>query len=227
MSDDTDRKPVNEAELTDEPSGRKSADVGSSALHPLEWTGKVPRASVAGSFIPVAVQTNWRKNLQAHRIKFDDRAKAAYLAELERSGRKGFAAAAAGVTPETVMRHIKDVDPDFAEAAEIALQAHRDRVAGKIIHEAVDGVLVTKSRRVKATDGSDDWEEEVHREVRFESGIRASILKAYAPEFRDSQTVNLGSGSGGGVLVVPVVGSMEDWQKIFGHLAERKHGPAE
>lgn len=225
IQDDDD---TNDAALTDEPSGRQSADVTATAIHPLEWSGKKPRASVAGTFRPVAVQDNWRTKLQAHRIKFDDKAKAIYLAELERHGRKGDAARAAGVTPETVQRHIAEVDPDFAEAAEIAFQAHRDRIVSKIVHEAVDGVLVTKSRRVKATDGSDDWEEEVHREVRFETALRNRVLGSYAPEFRENSTVNIGStGNAGGVLLIPMVKTMDEWNAIFASLADKKHGASE
>lgn len=202
-------------ELTDEPSGRGSPDL-EGAIHPLEWSGKKPRASTTGTFRPITDQTNWRKKLQNSRTKFDDVAKAKYLAELERTGIKGLAARAAGVAQETVQRHAKDVDPDFAEAVAEALDAYNARVELKITEEAVDGVLVTKSRRIKATDGSDDWEEEIHREVKFETALRSMILKKVNPAYRENSTLNVNTGGGGGVLVVPMVTSMEQWESLFG-----------
>ena len=129
---------------------------GESALDPKDWKPKYPgcgderhptlgRASPLGAFAPIADQSDWRKKLKASRIKFDDPAKARYLAELERTGRRGMAAQAAGVCNETVNRHIKDVDPDFAAACTSAEQAFADRICNKIEVEAVEGVLVTLS----------------------------------------------------------------------------------
>lgn len=211
----------NDAEMTDEPSGRGSAALDG-AIHPLEWEGKKPRASSTGAFAPIADQSNWRKRLQDKRIKFDDPAKARYLAELERTGIKGAAAMAAGVTNETVLKHIKDIDPDFAVAAEEAIASYRSRIELKITQEAVDGVLVTKSRRIQSPDGTEDIEEEVHREVKFETPLRAMILKKVNPEYRENSTLNVNAGSGGGVLVVPVVSSLEQWDQLFSGLMHKK-----
>lgn len=197
-----------------EPSGRGSPSMDG-ALNPMEWTGKKPRASTTGTFAPIADQTDWRKRLKDCRIKFDDKAKARYLAEYERTGIKGAAARAAGVTNETVLRHIKEVDPDFGEAAEEAWRAWASRVELKMSEEAIEGVLVTKSRRVKATDGTDDWEEEVHREVKFETPLRAMIMKRINPEYRENSTLNVNAGSGGGVLVIPMVSTREEWEALW------------
>lgn len=182
----------------------------------MEWEdGRKLRASTTGTFKPVAVQDNWRKKLLDHRIKFDDKAKAIYLAELEQHARKGLAARRAGVTPETVQRHIKDVDPDFGEACEIALEAYNDRIASKIVEEAVEGTLVTKSRQVKADDG-ETFETEVHREVKMETPLRLAVLRKVDPSFRENSTLNVGGGMAGGVLVVPMVASLDQWMTMFG-----------
>lgn len=200
---------------TEIPSGRESPEF-EGAIDPKEWGGTKPyRASTRGCFAPIAVQTDWRQKMEAAFIKFDDVAKGRWLAEFERSGRKSFAAAAAGVTMETVQRHIKN-DPNFAAMVGEADQKYRDRLCGKIIHEAIEGTLVTKSRLVKSDDG-ETFEEEVHREVKFESGIRDRILRSLDPAFKDAKDVNLtGNLGGGGVLIVPAVANYAEWEALFG-----------
>jgi len=204
-----------EDEDDNEPSERGSA-ILDGALNPMEWEGRKPRASTTGTFRPIADQTNWRKHLKENRIKFDDRAKARYLAELERTGIKGAAARAAGVTPETVSRHVREVDPDFGLAVDDALSAYNARIELKITQEAIEGVLVTKSRRVKAPDGSEDWEEEVHREVRFETALRQAILRKVNPDYRENSTLNVQGGMSGGVVLIPVVKDLDEWMRLFG-----------
>lgn len=201
---------------------------GETAIDPKDWEPKNPgcgdqrhptlgRASPLGTFAPIADQSDWRQKLKASRIKFDDPAKARYLAELERTGRRGLAARAAGVCNETVARHIKDVDPDFAESVTEAERRYADRICNKIEMEAVEGVLVTKSRIVKADNG-EDFEEEVHREVKFETALRGRILAKLDPSYRENSTLNLNNTGGGGVLLIPTLGlaaGFDDWRKLF------------
>lgn len=161
-----------------------------------------PRASTTGSTNPLVDMANWRTELKARRVKFDDVQKRIYLDELAKHGLKGRAAHAANVSFQTVQNHRKN-DMDFAEAEEKALQERAETVREQIEREALEGF-----ERKHYKDG-----ELVREERVYETPIRMAMLKRYDPEYRDK--VELGGGVGGGVLIVPIRLTPDQWMELY------------
>jgi hypothetical protein len=174
------RKPKNNADKPD----RKRAP-GSST------TGKVTN-------VP-ADQSSWRVKLQQSRIKFDDEQKEICLAELEEHGLKGRAADAAGVSPNTVLNHL-DIDPDFAERYEKAIDHYRDKVVNHVGKLALEGTEVRKY---------DKKGNIIEEKIEYNSQIVLAEAKRVEPAYRDKQTVDLNAGVGG-VVVVPAGKTCEE-----------------
>jgi hypothetical protein len=149
----------------------------------------------------VAVQDNWRKTLQAGKIKFDDKAKARYLESLAQDGRKMEACKAAGVVPSTVQSH-KDNDPDFLEQWDVAEQTYRDRLIGHhqtLIFEGEETIIFDiETGKIKS------------RTVKFPIRLIELELKKVDPAYRDKQQIEHGA-MGGGVLVAPAGMEPMDW----------------
>lgn len=146
-------------------------------------------------------QSNWRRKLQAARIKFDDKAKQIFLSAFADTGLKKRSADAAGVCLLTIIRHQKN-DPDFAEAYDEALASYRDKFVGKAINElAYEGI---KHERKDKTTGEviEEWRE-------YPIPLVLAELKRIDPGFRDKQDISIGVG--GGVLVVSGPLSPEEW----------------
>lgn len=164
---------------------------------------KPPRRSSTGRYAPVVDMTDWRVKVLERRVKFDDVQKKVYLEEYAKHGLKGRAAEAANVTLGCVYNHRKN-DPVFAEMEEAAWQARCDAVRGSIEADALEGF-----DRKHYKDGELIKEEKV-----YETPIRLAMLKRHDPEYRDKLDVNM-SGAGGGVLVVPMRLSMEEWEALY------------
>lgn len=157
------------------------------------------RQGLAAKVRPIADQTNWRKKLQASRIKFDDEAKEIFLAAFAEHGRKFDAALAAGVGTLTVSNHCKN-DPDFAQAYDEAKAEYRDKFVAKAIGElAYEGILI--ERKI----GDDVIETKRDYPIR----LIELELKRIDSTFRDKQEVSLTGG--GGVLVVPAAMTPAEW----------------
>lgn len=152
-----------------------------------------PAASTTGKKNPPVNMANWREKLQQSRIKFDDEQKERYLQVLAETGRKGEAAQSVGVCPTTVKRHI-EIDPDFAEAYENALDAYRDKVHD-IAQSTYDG------RLKKPILGGQFKDEIVAHETIIHANILAMELKRVDPSYKDRQEIDMNVK--GGVLVVP------------------------
>jgi hypothetical protein len=151
-------------------------------------------ASTTGRVRNVPVDmSNWREQLQRSRIKFDDVQKNLYLRVLSETGRKTQAALAAGVGLNTVKTHL-DIDPDFAEAFELALEQYRDRVHD-IAQSTYDG------RLKKPILGGQFKDEVVAHETIIHANILAMELKRVDPSYRDRSEIDMNVK--GGVLVVP------------------------
>jgi hypothetical protein len=163
-----------------------------------------PRRSTTGGSGPRNVdQTNWRKKLAAHRIKFDDDQKQVFLDHFRRHGRQHQAAEAAGVSPNCVRDHLEN-DPDFYEAYQSARDEYKDHIQEQVYRLAVEGVD-------KPIIGGEFKDEIVAYEKVFFPNLLAMEAKRVNPEYRDKQEhVHEHKG---GVLVAPARQSPADWAK--------------
>lgn len=69
----------------------------------------------------------WRKRVKMSRTKFTEKAKGVFLNEYAKHGRMTEAAAASGVTPQTVRSHM-ETDEEFAEGVVIADEDYTDKL---------------------------------------------------------------------------------------------------
>ena len=76
----------------------------------------------------------------APQTKFTPERKAIFLAEYERLGEKKSAAAAAGVTRQTIYDHIA-TDPEFARQCEAARDALVGDIVNRLRHCAIEGTV--------------------------------------------------------------------------------------
>lgn len=145
--------------------------------------------------------TGWREKMQMSKVKFDDAAKLRYLEHLAKTGRKGHAAAAAGVCPNCVNEHRKK-DPTFNEAVEIAMQMYADDVhalAVKLMN-GVDEPII----------GGKDKDEIVGYKRVYATNLVSMELKRTNPEYKERSEVDL-KGTGAGALVVPAGLTPAEW----------------
>ena len=155
-----------------------------------------------------------RAILEAERsamVSFDDERRMEYLLALAAGGRKGDAAAFAGVTPRTVTRHRND-DEEFAELEEAALEFFRDKVRAAIHEEGVEGslspVILRDSEGAESIAG---WTRKRNPKI---LELAAKLL---LPEYRDRLEVSGGLDVKVGVLAVtgPPT-SVSDWSDRHG-----------
>lgn len=129
--------------------------------------------------------TSWR---------FTDAAKDRALAAFAQSGVKYLAAAAAGVSGETVRQHLR-TDEVFAEAWEDAYGEYQARLVAEIHRRGVEGTLEPVIGRVgKDEDGVITYVR------RYSDRLLEFEAKRHMPEYRDKQQVDMNVT--GGVLVV-------------------------
>jgi hypothetical protein len=177
---------------------------------------KKPRATPVGlgsAELVVADQTNWRRNLIASRIKFDDPSKAIYLAAIAEHGRKGDAAKAAGVSLQTVNNHLEN-DPDFLAAFEAARISYRDKVVSHAANLALEGI--PRKRLDKEGNTIEEWREYPVRLVELE-------LKFVEPEYREKQVLDVNAA--GGVLVAPATVTPTEWAAAQAKANAEKRNP--
>ena len=168
------------------------------------------RESSKGTFFPKADYSNWRVKCQdENNLKLDDAAKQRYLEKLSQTGKRGIAAAAAGVSSTTIHKHMS-VDPEFMQAAEHAWDHYREQRVLAIENEALCGFEETifSPTGVMAT------------RRRYETQLRVMILKAYDPErYADKQQLDVNFK--GGAVVIPMTPTGDEWDKQFE--AHREH----
>lgn len=166
--------------------------------------------SSKGTFFPEADFTNWRQKCQdINLLKLDDKAKERYLVCLSKTGKRGMAAAAAGVHTTTITKHMS-VDPEFMQAAEHAWDHYREQRVLNIENEALNGF--------EETIFSPTGEKATRR--RYETQLRVMILKAYDPDkYADRQNIDVNFK--GGAVVIPMTPTADEWDKQFE--AHREH----
>lgn len=158
-------------------------------------------------FSPVQYQDaegNWRVKIVSQREKLDDRAKGIFLEHYAEHARMGQAAQAAGVTPQTVRRHM-EVDPEFAEACMMAEHNYRDR----LIEHHQNLVFEGTTKFTYDRQGNVVSEEKVYpiRLIELE-------LKKHDEGYRDKREVDV-KVSGGVLVAPPDVNSIDDWEARF------------
>lgn len=138
------------------------------------------------------------------RIKFGDAEKGVFLETFRKWGRMGEAAAAAGVSTQTVRKHI-DEDEDFAEALMMAEEEYREKLIGHHQDLVFNGTIKKSFDR----NGNVVSEETIYpiRLIELE-------LKKHDSGYREKQEIS--HQHSGGVLIAPAdMASIDDWEKKF------------
>lgn len=145
-----------------------------------------------------------RYKLVTDDFKLNAEVKTIFLENLAEHGRYGTAARIAGVTLQTVKKHIEK-DPEFGAAAAEALGCYKDRLIEHHQNLVFNGTVKTTYGR----DGSIVSEETIYpvRLIELE-------LKKHDEGYRDRKDVSVNIT--GGVIVAPAEVSMDDWEKKFG-----------
>lgn len=166
--------------------------------------GDCMSTSTTGKTNPITEQSGWRRQMQNKRIKFDDEQKKIYCEHLAACGLKTVAALKAGVAYATVTAHIKN-DPDFAQAVDEAWAARTADVVIPLEEQALKG------HEERTIHGTGENQVERIRTV-FETPLRVLQLKKYDREgYGDKVAVEHSGSVGGGVLMVPMVLTKEEW----------------
>jgi len=172
---------------------------------------RTPRSLLSRGSVAIREQVqdpktgDWRTVVRFSRRKFDnDWAKQVFLETYQKWGRIGEAAAAAGVSTQTVRKACED-DEDFAEAVMMAEEAYRE----KLIAHHQDLVFNGTEKITYGKDG-----QVVAREQIYPIRLIELELKKHDKGYRDKQEVDITHK--GGVLVAPAeMGTIDDWEKRF------------
>lgn len=160
--------------------------------------------STKGYANPQVDYKNWRYTTRARaEVKFDDRLKATYLEEIRKSGKRALAALKAGVNASTVSKHLKE-DPEFSTAFDAAYDEYREARVKKLETQAMNGFeeVIFSPTGEKST------------RKRYESNLRAMVLRAYAPElYQERSAIDITVKSG--VLLIPATQTVEEWEAQF------------
>jgi hypothetical protein len=165
--------------------------------------------STTGYSVEVADKANWRyKTRERGTVKFCDRLKAIYLEQIEKHGKRMLAALHAGVATTTVSEHMK-CDPEFQEAFDAAYDKYRETRVRKLETQAMNGF--------EETIFGPTGERSTRR--RYETQLRAMVLKAHAPEmYSEKSSVDLTLRSG--VMLAPAMLAPDEWEAQFRKLQE-------
>lgn len=162
-------------------------------------TKKVRASTGAVRRNPPADQTNWRVQLRASKVKFDDIQKTIFLEALLEHGQQALAAKAAQVCMQTVRDH-KEIDPEFGELFDAVLEERARRIIKQLESEALNG----HTQPIYDKDGN-----HIGDKIVYETRLREMMMKRFDDAYRDRQEIDLKGG--GGVLVVPGEQSAQDW----------------
>lgn len=148
---------------------------------------------------------DWRVRIKSQRLKLDETAKGRFLSAYRDHARMGDAAHAAGVTGQTIRKHIVS-DPDFGEAC---VEAEDTYVSRLIAHQQK---LVFEGSVKKTFDRQGNI---VSEETVYPIRLIELELKKHDDGYRDKREVNMNV-TGGVLVAPPEMKSIEDWQKQFG-----------
>lgn len=172
---------------------------------------RTPRSLLSRGSVAIREQVqdpktgDWRTVIRFSRRKFDnDWAKQVFLETYQRWGRIGEAAAAAGVSTQTVRKACED-DEEFAEAVMMAEEAYRE----KLIAHHQDLVFNGTEKITYNKDGG-----VIAREQIFPIRLIELELRKHDKGYREKHEVDITHK--GGVLIAPAeMGTIDDWEKRF------------
>ena len=154
-----------------------------------------------------------REKAKNRATKFTDDRKAVFLRHFSMTERFYNSCHAAGISGETVRRHLKS-DPDFMAAFEEARERYRDMVyaaRNKALFEGYAEPIV----------GGKDKDEVVAIKQNFPFQVLLKELQRVDPAYRDKAELDLNMK--GGVLVVPGrARSMEEWSARLDELKRQQ-----
>ena len=168
----------------------------------------------SGYAVEVADKTTWRYTTKQRRtVKFCDRLKAIYLEEIEKHGKRTLAALKAGVATNTVLEHMKQ-DPEFQEAFDLAYDKYRESRVRKLEAQAMNGFEET----IFGPTG------ERSTRKRYETQLRAMVLRAHGPEYQEKSALDITVRSG--VMLAPAILNPDEWEAQFKKLQETQVLPS-
>ena len=136
--------------------------------------------------------------------KFTPEAQLVFLEEYKKWGRMGESAYAAGVSTQTVRKHLEE-DEDFIEAFIEAEQTYKEKLIGHhqdLIFNGIEKVQFDRNGNV------------ISRTTEYPIRLIELELKKHDEGYRDKREVKMDVT--GGVLVAPAeVPSIEDWEKKY------------
>jgi hypothetical protein len=166
------------------------------------------KESTTGYAVEVADKANWRyRTRERATVKFCDRLKAIYLEQIEKHGKRTLAALHAGVSRVTVAEHMKQ-DPEFQEAFDAAYDKYRENRVKKLETQAMNGF--------EETIFGPTGERSTRR--RYETQLRAMVLRAHGPEYQEKTNIDLTVRSG--VMLAPAILAPDEWEAQFRKLQE-------
>lgn len=174
-----------------------------------------PRSLISRGSIPIKldifdeVSGEWRTVIKMSRIKFNEKAKEVFLMEYAKWGRMGEAAAAAGVSTQTVRKALEE-DEDFAEALYMQEEEYKDKLIGHHQNLLFNGT----TKKTYDRNGGLVSEETIYpvRLIELE-------LKKHDEGYRDKREIK--HNVSGGVLLAPAeMKDITDWEKKFGAMKD-------
>lgn len=147
----------------------------------------------------------WREVVRFSRRKFDnDAAKGTFLEQFATHGRMGEAAAAAGVSTQTVRKAVED-DEDFAEAVMMAEESYREKLISHhqdLLFNGTEKITYGKEGQIVA------------RERIYPIRLIELELKKHDKGYREKQEVDITHK--GGVMIAPAeTKTIDDWESRF------------
>lgn len=137
-----------------------------------------------------------------------------YLERLKETGQRGLAADSIQQTTESFDYWLKGNDPygEVAKAADWAERLYSENIVRTLERQAVEGV----KKEIKNKDG-----DVVAVDVRYETGLRAVVLKGHSERYNDKLEVKTDGNSG--VLALPMpVDDVAAWGKLMAGRVKKK-----
>lgn len=147
--------------------------------------------------------------------KFDAEKRKRFLDHFAKNGRLKHAAAFAGVTRQTVLKHRQD-DPEFDEAVREAHAQFADKLLQHADKLCLDGAPQYSLDR----NGNP-----VLTKTEYPIALIQMRLRHLFPEMREQQAIDLNVR--GGVILAPATATSEEWEKLFGQAAQAALPPKE
>lgn len=148
-------------------------------------------------------EVQWRvkiRNLKS--VNFDDKKKQLFLESLQKHGKVTLACQASGILYTTYRDGVAN-DEDFNDAVEHTVKLFNDRR----VHILESAAMKGNTEPIFGPNG------ETGERTRYESGLRAMVLKAYAPDLYGDKAIEVNHNLG--AVIVPAVLNDVEWEAQF------------